>query len=99
MVKLLMSWDIQSGNEAEYFQFVIQEFVPGLLKLGLQPTEVWFTAYGDCPQILAGGLADNMNTMDKIIHGPDWLELRQKLEGYVTGYQQKVIQAEGGFQL
>ncbi len=35
MVKLLMSWDIHAGNEAEYFQFVIQEFVPGLLKLGL----------------------------------------------------------------
>ena len=99
MVKLLMSWDIQSGNEAEYFQFVIQEFVPGLLRLGLQPTEVWFTAYGDCPQIQAGGLASDLGAMDKIIHGPDWLELRQKLEGYVTGFQQKVIPAEGGFQL
>ena len=60
MVKLLMSWDIQSGNEAEYFQFVIQEFVPGLLRLGLQPTEVWFTAYGDCPQIQAEGLAADL---------------------------------------
>jgi hypothetical protein len=99
MVKLLMSWDIQSGNEAEYFQFVIQEFVPGLLRLGLQPTEVWFTAYGDCPQIQAGGLASDLGTMDKIIHGSDWVELRQKLEGFVSGYQQKVIPAEGGFQL
>ena len=99
MVKLLMSWDIQSGNEAEYFQFVIQEFVPGLLRLGLQPTEVWFTAYGDCPQIQAGGLAADLGTMDKIIHGSEWLELRQKLEAYVSGYQQKVIPAAGGFQL
>ena len=99
MVKLLMSWDIQSGNEAEYFQFVIQEFVPGLLRLGLQPTEVWFTAYGDCPQIQAGGLAPDLATMDKIVHGPEWKELREKLEQYVTGFAQKVIQAEGGFQL
>jgi hypothetical protein len=99
MVKLLMSWDIQSGNEAEYFQFVIQEFVPGLLRLGLQPTEVWFTAYGDCPQIQAGGLAPDLATIDKIIHSSDWGELREKLEGYVTEYQQKVIPAVGGFQL
>ena len=99
MVKLLMSWDIQSGNEAEYFQFVIQEFVPGLLKLGLQPTEVWFTAYGDCPQIQAGGLASDLATMDKIIHSPDWDELRQKLEAYVTDFQHKIIPAMGGFQL
>ena len=99
MVKLLMSWDIQSGNEAEYFQFVIQDFVPGLLRLGLQPTEVWFTAYGDCPQILAGGLAPDLATLDKIIHSPDWDELRQKLEAYVTDFKHKVIPAQGGFQL
>jgi len=99
MVKLLMSWDIQAGNEAEYFQFVIQEFVPGLLRLGLQPTEVWFTAYGDCPQIQAGGLATDLATMDKIIHSPDWDELRQKLEAYVTDFQHKIIPAAGGFQL
>ena len=99
MVKLLMSWDIQSGNEAEYFQFVIQEFVPGLLKLGLQPTEVWFTAYGDCPQIQAGGLASDLATMDKIVHSAEWLELREKLGQYVTGFVQKIIPAAGGFQL
>ena len=99
MVKLLMSWDIHAGNEAEYFQFVIQEFVPGLLRLGLQPTEVWFTAYGDCPQIQAGGLATDLATMDKIVHSPDWDELRQKLEAYVTDFQHKIIPAAGGFQL
>jgi len=99
MVKLLMSWDIQSGNEAEYFQFVIQEFVPGLLRLGLQPTEVWFTAYGDCPQIQAGGLAPDWATMDKIVHSSDWDELQQKLEAYVTDFRHKIIPAGGGFQL
>jgi len=99
MVKLLMSWDIQSGRESEYFQFIIQDFVPGLLKLGLQPTEVWFTAYGDCPQIQAGGLASDVATIQNIMGGTEWQELRDKLEEYVTGYQQKVIAAEGGFQL
>ncbi len=99
MVKLLMSWDIQAGNEAEYFQFVIQEFVPALLRLGMQPTEVWFTAYGDCPQIQAGGLADDLTAMRRIIQSDEWRELRQKLEQYVTGFSQKIIPAEGGFQL
>lgn len=99
MVKLLMNWDIQSGREAEYFQFIIQDFVPGLLKLGLQPTEVWFTAFGDCPQIQAGGLAADVATVQNIIGGTGWQELRGKLEEYVTDYRQKVIPAEGGFQL
>ena len=99
MVKLLMRWDIQAGREAEYFQFIIQEFVPALLKMGMQPTEVWFTAYGDYPQIQAGGLAPDLLTVQKIVGGDEWHELREKLEGYVSGYQQKVIEATGGFQL
>ena len=99
MVKLLMYWDIQSGREAEYFQFIIQEFVPGLLKIGLQPTEVWFTAFGDCPQIQAGGLAPDLATMQKIVSGPEWQELREHLAEYVSDFKQKVIRAEGGFQL
>jgi hypothetical protein len=99
MVKLLMSWDIQSGREAEYFQFIIQEFVPGLLRMGLQPTEVWFTAYGDCPQIQAGGLAPDVATVRNVVGSSEWHELQTKLEEYVTSYQQKVIVAEGGFQL
>lgn len=99
MVKLLMSWDIQSGREAEYFQFIIQEFVPGLLKIGLQPTEVWFTAFGQRPQILAGGLAPDLQLMQNIVNGSEWQELRQHLEEYVSGYQQKVVRAAGGFQL
>jgi hypothetical protein len=99
MVKLLMSWDIQAGREAEYFQFIIQEFVPGLLKMGMQPTEVWFTAYGDHPQIQAGGLAPDLPTVQTIVSGDEWRELRTKLEEYVSGYQQKVIEASGGFQL
>ena len=99
MVKLLRSWDIQPGREAEYFQFIIQEFVPGLLKIGLQPTEVWFTAFGECPQIQSGGLAPDLPTMRKIVGSPEWKELRGRLEDYVSDFQQKVIRAEGGFQL
>ena len=99
MVKLLMNWDIQAGREAEYFQFIIQDFVPGLLKVGLQPTEVWFTAFGNCAQIQAGGLAPDLSTMQNIVGGTEWQELRQRLEEFVSGYKQKVISAEGGFQL
>ena len=49
MVKLLMNWDIKTGHEQSYFEFVMQEFAPGLMRLGLQPTEAWYTVYGQRP--------------------------------------------------
>ena len=99
MVKLLMSWDIRPGQESDYFEFVVQEFGPGLLKMGVRPTDAWYTAYGHGPQILTGGVTEDLEKMLKIISSDEWRKLKQKLLTFVTNYQQKVIQASGGFQL
>lgn len=99
MIKLLMSWNIRSGREAEYFEFVVKEFAPGLMRLGLQPTEAWYTVYGDPPQILTGSVAEDAQTIQQILTSDEWHELHQKLEEYVTDYQHKIVRATGAFQL
>lgn len=99
MVKLLMSWDIQDGRDAEYFEFVVREWVPGITKLGLQPTEAWFTIHGDCPQVLTGGIADDLDSMNKIVSSSEWERLHGRLSDYVTNYRQKIVRATGTLQL
>lgn len=99
MVKLLMKWDIQSGHEQPYFEFVMQEFAPGLMRLGLQPTEAWYTIYGKGPQILTGVVTDDLETMHKILNSSEWQALHERLMAHVTRYSQKIIQASGRFQL
>ncbi|MGC8780152.1 MAG: hypothetical protein ACP5UQ_04720, partial [Anaerolineae bacterium] len=69
MYKLLMSWDIKAGREQPYFEFVVQDFAPGLMKLGLQPTEAWYTVYGKGPQILTGAVTRDLETMREILAG------------------------------
>jgi hypothetical protein len=99
MVKLLMSWDIKPGRDAEYFEFVVREFVPGITRLGLQPTEAWFTLYGNCPQVLTGGIAKDLPTMKRILQSEDWKSLQSRLMDYVHNYEQRIIQAASGLQL
>ncbi len=99
MVKLLMSWNIKPGRESEYFEFVVQEFGPELLKLGIKPTDAWYTAYGERPQILTGGVAEDLETIRGVLATQEWRELKQKLLTYVTDYTQKIVRASGGFQL
>ncbi len=99
MVKLLMSWDIKSGREQPYFEFVVREFAPGLMRLGLQPTEAWYTVYGEGPQILTGAVAEDMDTMRRILAGDDWKQLRERLLEYVANFAQKIVTASGRFQL
>lgn len=99
MVKLLMSWDIKPGSESEYFEFVVREFAPGIMKLGVQPTEAWYTVYGDGPQILTGAVAEDLPTMQSILDSKDWKSLQDKLFEYVTNFDFKIVRATGRFQL
>ena len=99
MVKLLMSWDIRPGRESEYFEFVVREFAPGIMRLGIQPTEAWYTVYGSGPQILTGGVAEDLPTMQQILVTEEWKQLHEKLMGYVTNFQHKIVAASSRFQI
>jgi hypothetical protein len=98
-VKLLMSWDILPGQEKTYFDFVMQTFAPGMVKLGLQPTEAWYTLYGDAPQILTGGVTDSVEKMHQILESDEWEDLKGDLLEYVINFQYKVVPATGRFQM
>jgi hypothetical protein len=98
-VKLLMTWDIKQGREAEFFEFQVREWVPGLQKLGLEPTDAWYTMYGTSPQIMIGGTAKNLRTMNQILATEEWLALKNQLLGLVDNFDQKVVKASGGFQV
>ena len=97
-VKVIMTWDIAAEREQEYFEFVIGEFVPGVQRLGLQPTEAWATIYGSYPQIQVGLLASDMAQARRILSSPDWVALQVRLFGYVKNYSHKIVPARGGFQ-
>lgn len=99
MVKLLMSWDIRPGRESEYFEFVVREYAPTLTRLGIQPSEAWYTIYGDGPQILTGAVTEDIRSMQEVLSSEEWTALRENLMKYVTNFKQKVVAASGRFQL
>lgn len=99
MIKLLMSWDIKPGQEATYFEFVVKEFLPGQMKLGLQPTEAWYTIQGDGPQMLTGVVTEDLETMRRVLQSEEWRELLERLLAYVVNYRQKIVRASGRFQI
>ena len=99
MVKLLMMWDIKPGKETAYLEFITREFAPALSKMGLQPQNAWYTVVGNGPQILADGVADDLESMTQILEGKDWHDLQEKLAGYVINFKKKVVPYTGRFQL
>lgn len=98
-IKLLMSWDIRPGQEQTYFEFAMQTFAPALMEMGWQPTEAWYTLYGDGPQIMTAGITDSVDKMRDILDSGEWEELKNQLLEYVTNFEYKVIPATGRFQM
>ena len=99
MIKLLATWNIKPGKENEYFDFTVREFAPGVMKLGLRPSEAWYTVYGASPQILMGLVTDDMDAMSAALKTPDWETLHGKLMEFVTDYEHKIVKATSRFQL
>ena len=98
-VKLLMTWDILPGKEQEYFEFVVRELVPGMQRLGIQPTEAWLTTFGERPQILTGGVTEDLRSMRGALATDEWRTLRERLGEFVSNFQLRVVRATGGFQM
>lgn len=98
-VKLLMTWDILPGQEQEYFEFVVRDFMPGIQRMGMEPSDAWFTMYGNQPQILAAVQMSSINSLQRAMNSSAWEELTQRLMDYVENFDYKVVQARSGFQM
>jgi len=94
-----MTWNIVNGREQEYFEFVVREFVPGMQRLGLQPSQAWFTMYGEGPQMIAEALMPNLNDLQEVLESSEWDNLTNQLLDFVENFDYKIIPARTGFQL
>jgi hypothetical protein len=97
--KLVMRWDIRPEMESEYFEFLVHEFIPALNRLGIADIQVWYTAFGECEQKQAEGVAQSTDRIQKMLQSEEWLLLTDKLQNYVRNFSQKVIPATRGFQI
>ena len=94
-----MTWDILPGREQEYFEFIVRDWIPGLQRLGMEPSDAWFTMYGNQPQIMAAAQMSNLNSVQRALDSAEWKELIQRLLDYVESFDYKVVQARSGFQI
>ena len=98
-IKLILTWDILPGQEQEYFEFVVRDFIPGMQHLGMEPSDAWFTMYGDQPQIMAAAQMPDISSLEGALESDEWEQLTQRLLDYVENFDYKVVEARSGFQM
>ena len=98
-VKLLMTWNILSNSEQEYFEFMISNFLPEIKQLGILPVDIWYTMYGDQPQIMVTSRIQSHAALNGAMASKEWQRLLESLMEFVENYSYKIISAQTGFQL
>jgi hypothetical protein len=98
-VKLLMTWDILPNREQEYFEFVISDFIPEIKQLGIRPVDVWYTMYGEQPQIMVAVKTQSQSALNVAMASKEWQRLLDNLLQFVENFSYKVIPSRTGFQL
>jgi hypothetical protein len=99
--KLMLVYDVQSGQMESYYQFIMNEMVPTVQKMGLYIFQVWHTpwAWGDHPVRQAEFVAEDLDTVRDVLNSETWIMLENKLQEYATNYHRKVVRFKPGFQL
>jgi hypothetical protein len=96
--KLLLAYNIKPNREAEYYRFVLGEFLPSLQDLGLMMVEGWHTAYGDYPIRLIAFRAQDDAEIRDILNSTEWKEGKEKLLKMVHDYEERLVPARNIFQ-
>jgi hypothetical protein len=99
MIKLIMTWNIREGRETEYLEFLTQDFTRLIGEMGVQPLDAWYSAWGQGPQVIAGGVTKDLETMEKALETETWKKIQEKIAGFAVDFKCKVVEATGGFQL
>jgi hypothetical protein len=98
-VKLLLIWDIDEGNEEEYFEFHVRRLVPTLDRMNITLHEAWLTVFGTRPRMTVEAMIPSIEVTKEILHSEEWHLLVEQLSSVVKNFEYKVLHAKRGIQL
>jgi predicted RNA-binding protein with PIN domain len=97
-VKFMLVYNIKPHREAEYYRYIMGEFLPTLQNAGMYMTEGWHTAYGTYPIRLIVFQSDSRDQLEQILAGSEWKSAKEKLMKFVRDYEERIVPAKNVFQ-
>ena len=97
-LKLLVTYNIKPNREAEYYRFVLGEFLPSLQNVGLIMVDGWHTAYGDYPVRLIVFQTQEETDIHQALKSNAWKQGKETLLKLVTDYEERLVPAKNVFQ-
>jgi len=94
MVKVMISYDMAEGKEQECQEYLAKEVAPLLNRMGFDVTDVWYTIWGNSPQVRGGGEVASLNDARRIFFSNEWREVENALEPLTENLKVRVFKPE-----
>ncbi|NOK63597.1 MAG: hypothetical protein GFH27_549297n63 [Chloroflexi bacterium AL-W] len=91
--KLVFTWNFPDGKERECLEFLIGQFCPELLRLGVQTDDAWYTQLGNGPQMTLVTRMDNTDAAQAFVSSSDFQELYGQLFDYAEDLNYRIAEA------
>ena len=96
--KLLVVYNYLPGREMAYRRFMVNQWLPAMQALGLEPLEIFHTMWGDYPIRQISLYAPDLDTLRRALSSREWELWRQRLERYVSELDICIVPARPWFQ-
>ena len=92
MVKVLISYDMLEGKEQECQEYLVNKMAPALANLGFNVADVWYTVWGNSPQILSGGEVASLDEARRIFQSKEWNTVVDDLTEITHNFKLRLVQ-------
>lgn len=91
-VKFIQYYDILSGRDEEYQNFISKSYIPGIKETGfLEIVGSWYVASGEGPYHIMEGVADSVKNVHQLLLLDDFKKLNHLLHFLITNYKTKIM--------
>ena len=93
MLKVVISYDMEEGREQDCQEYLVNKLAPGLANMGFQVSDVWYTVWGQSPQITSGGEIENIDQARGIFLSDDWTLLAEGMQDLTNNFEIKLVRS------
>lgn len=89
MSTIFFYWDVKQDKEKEYFDFIWNDYLPSMGRLGITLNDGWVRIAGEGPQIMALGESDDYQAAVQALQSRDFRSIEARLLSFVENYSHR----------
>ncbi len=90
MSTVFFYWDIKPEKDKEYMDFIFNDYLPSMSRLGISVTDGWLKVAGEGAQIIALGESEDRATTLSALQSREFLATETRLLHYVENYSKHI---------